>query len=142
MTTKAASISGAKVALLWNGAVLVILRDEVPGLPYAGHWDLPGGGREGTESAEACVMREIFEELGLLIAAERFIWRSVHASVVMPGTLGVFFVAEITALEIAGVVFGDEGQTWRMMPVVEFLAHEKAVPFLQERLAQALAVLG
>ncbi len=141
MTTEGAEVSGAKVALLRDGAVLAILRDDLPGLPYAGHWDLPGGGREGVESAEACVVREVFEELGLRIGVERLVWRSVHASVVMPGTVGVFFVAEITALEISSVVFGDEGQGWQMMPVVEFLAHKKAVPFLQERLSLALAAL-
>ena len=142
MTIEAVPVSGAKVALLRDGAVLVILRDDLPGLPYAGHWDLPGGGREGTESAEACVVREVFEELGLRVAAERFIWRSVHPSLLVPGAMSAFFVAELTALEIAGVVFGDEGQGWRMMQVAEFLAHEKAVPFLQERLAQALAGLA
>ncbi len=141
MTTEGAEVSGAKVALLRDGAVLAILRDDLPGLPYAGHWDLPGGGREGVESAEACVVREVFEELGLRIGVERLVWRSVHVSVVMPGTVGLFFVAEITALEISSVVFGDEGQGWQMMPVVEFLAHKKAVPFLQERLSLALAAL-
>ena len=35
-----------------------------------GFWDLPGGGAEEGESAEQCVIREVYEETGL--AVERF----------------------------------------------------------------------
>ena len=34
---------GAKAALFCEGRVLTCLRDDRPGLPWAGHWDLPGG---------------------------------------------------------------------------------------------------
>ena len=51
--------AGAKVALICGGDVLTYLRDDRPELPFPGCWDLPGGGREGEESAEACVLREL-----------------------------------------------------------------------------------
>ena len=35
-----------------------------------GFWDLPGGGAEERESAEQCVIREVYEETGLVV--ERF----------------------------------------------------------------------
>ena len=35
-----------------------------------GFWDLPGGGAEVGESAEQCVIREVYEETGLIV--ERF----------------------------------------------------------------------
>ena len=35
-----------------------------------GFWDLPGGGAEEGESAEQCVIREVYEETGLVV--ERF----------------------------------------------------------------------
>lgn len=126
--------TGAKVALLHGAEVLVILRDDLPGLPWAGYWDLPGGGREGDETPEDCVLREVAEEIGLRIAPERLIWRSDHPSTTQPGAEGVFFAAAITAEEIAAVRFGDEGQGWRMMALAEFLSHDKAVPFLKDRL--------
>lgn len=126
--------TGAKVALIHRTEVLVILRDDLPGLPWAGYWDLPGGGREGDESAEACVLREVAEEIGLRIAPERLIWRSDHASTTRAGAVGVFFAAGITGAELAAVRFGDEGQGWRMMALTEFLNHDRAVPFLQDRL--------
>jgi 8-oxo-dGTP pyrophosphatase MutT (NUDIX family) len=32
-----------------------------------GFWDLPGGGAEEGESAEQCVIREVYEETGLVV---------------------------------------------------------------------------
>lgn len=53
----------AGVLLLRNDdALLMQLRDEKPGLPYAGYWSIPSGHREPGESAEDCARREFFEE--------------------------------------------------------------------------------
>ena len=41
--------SGAKLALFLGADLLVIRRDMRPDIPFPGHWDLPGGGREGEE---------------------------------------------------------------------------------------------
>ncbi|MBI1220726.1 MAG: NUDIX domain-containing protein [Rhodobacteraceae bacterium] len=134
--------TGAKVALIHRAEVLVILRDDLPGLPWAGYWDLPGGGREGDETPETCVLREVEEEIGLRLAPGRLIWRSDHPSTTRPGAVGVFFAADLSPEDIAAVRFGNEGQGWRMMPLAEFLAHPKAVPFLQDRLRGYLSRSG
>lgn len=133
---------GAKVGLICDGAVLTILRDDIPEIPFPGFWDLPGGGREPGESPEDCALREVEEEVGLRIAPGRLVWRSEHPSQHMPGGVTVFYLAEIAAEEVAAVRFGDEGQGWRMMAVETFLGHPQAVPFLQDRLRGALAGVG
>jgi len=61
------SFSGAKLALFLGVDLLVILRDDRPDIPYPGHWDFPGGGREGQETPEACALRETREEVGLVL---------------------------------------------------------------------------
>ena len=39
--------SGAKIVLKCEDRLLTYLRDDKPGIPFPGIWDLPGGGREG-----------------------------------------------------------------------------------------------
>jgi len=59
-------------AILHNaqGEVLLQLRDERPGLEFAGHWTLPGGHVEAGESPEAAIRRELMEEMFLDIPLE------------------------------------------------------------------------
>jgi 8-oxo-dGTP diphosphatase len=129
-----ADFGGCKAAFLHGDRVLCLLRDDLPGLPFAGHWDLPGGGREGDETPEECVLRELFEEFGLQFGAERLVWTREFRWWHKPEVRVWFFGGWITETEIAAVRFGDEGQYWEMMPVAAFMAHERAVPDLQRRL--------
>jgi 8-oxo-dGTP pyrophosphatase MutT (NUDIX family) len=47
-----------------DGAALLQLRDEKPGLRHAGKWVPPGGHAEDAEDIEQCAKREFFEETG------------------------------------------------------------------------------
>ena len=124
--------TGAKAALFCGGAVLVYLRDEKPDLRWAGLWDLPGGGREG-ESPEDCLLRELEEEFGLRLTADRLVWRGVFPSMVEEGRESVFFGGWLSVDEVAQVRFGDEGQRWELMGVEAFLGHPLGVPEMQRR---------
>ena len=103
---------------------------------------MPGGGREGDETAEACLLREVKEEFGLRLGPERLLWRRVFPSFSVEGRLSVFFAGRITAAEVAAIRFGDEGQRWEMMPVADFMAHGLAIPEMQRRTGIALDGLG
>lgn len=129
---------GAKAALLCGDALLTYLRDDKPRLPWPAMWDLPGGGREGDETPEACLLRELHEEFGLMLPPERLIWRKTWPSMMDTSRASVFFAGRITPDEIAAIRFGDEGQYWRMMPVADYLAHPQAIPELQRRVTVAL----
>lgn len=133
---------GAKAALVCHGRILTYLRDDFDGLPWRNLWDLPGGGREGVETPEACLLREVHEEFGLVLPPDRLIWRRVWPSMMDHARLSVFFAGQITRAEVAAIRFGDEGQRWEMMPVAVLLAHAQAVPEMQRRAAVALAELG
>lgn len=133
---------GAKAALVRDGHILTYLRDDKPGLPWAGWWDLPGGGREGSESAETCLLREVNEEFGLCLPPDRLIWRRVFPSMEDSSQNSVFFVANLSAAEITAIRFGDEGQYWEMTSIAAFLRHAKAIPEMQRRVDIALAELG
>jgi 8-oxo-dGTP diphosphatase len=57
----------ACVLLDGDGRILIAKRPE--GRPLAGFWEFPGGKVEFGESPEHALMRELFEELGIEIAA-------------------------------------------------------------------------
>ena len=48
-----------------EGQILLFLRDNIPELPYPNMWDVPGGHVEADESPEACIVREMKEEMDL-----------------------------------------------------------------------------
>lgn len=135
------AFAGAKIALVAGGRVLTHLRDDFPDLPFPGFWDFPGGGREGDETPEDCALRELHEEYGLILPEHRLIWRRDYRAHHAPDMQVAFFGGRITPAEIAAIVFGDEGQRWEMMEIATFLAHDRAVPYLQTRLRDFLAAI-
>lgn len=133
---------GAKAVLLCGDRVLVYLRDDIAGLPWAGMWDLPGGGREGHESPAECVLREIAEEFGLALPADRLIYRLELPSMTDPAKNAWLFGGWIDEAEITAIRFGTEGQRWEMMPVTAFMAHEGAVPEMRRRVGMVWNALA
>lgn len=59
------------VILGGDGRILISRRKDDDS--FGGYWEFPGGGREAEETLEACAVREVFEELGVTVAAERLL---------------------------------------------------------------------
>jgi 8-oxo-dGTP diphosphatase len=133
------AFSGAKIVLVCGDRLVAYRRDIKPTIPWPGLWDLPGGGREGGETPEACALREAREEFGITVAPERIHWRHRYPGALAAETHSYFLAAEITTAEVASIRFGEEGQYWRMMACADFLAHPQAITHLQARLADYLA---
>jgi 8-oxo-dGTP diphosphatase len=129
---------GAKIALLCGDRLIAYRRDHTPGIPNPGLWDLPGGGREGDETPEACALREVEEEFDLRLDPASIHWRRRYPSIDHPGHQGWFLAAFITAADVDAVRFGLEGERWELMPIADFLVREDAVPALRDRLADYL----
>lgn len=142
--------TGAKAGLFCGTRLLCYLRDDRPGLPWRGRWDLPGGGREGDESPESCLLRELHEEFGLQLGPERLELALALPAMAeagpgakpapdQPAAIGWFFAGRLTASELAAVRFGDEGQYWQAMELADYLRHPLAIPPLQDRLRQVMS---
>ena len=60
------------------GRVLVAQRADTRG-PLAGKWEFPGGKLEPGETPQACLARELREELGIDVAVGALFGESIHA---------------------------------------------------------------
>lgn len=128
---------GAKLALFIGGHMAVIMRDDKPGLPWAGCLDLPGGGREGLESPEVCALRETREELGLIIPQSELLWKREY--VASSGEPVWFFGAMLHADRARDVRFGQEGQYWTLMSPQDYMSHPRAIPHFATRVGDFMA---
>jgi len=126
---------GAKVALFVGDRLLITLRDDDPEIPYPGLWDFPGGGREAGETPEQTVLREVREEVGLVLPPAALIWKRFYPAQYLGGTAQVcFFVGRVPADMGRDVVFGDEGQGWAFVSLKGFLGLRDVVPSYAGRL--------
>ncbi len=127
---------GAKLAIISNGHVLTMLRDDKDSIPYPDMWDFAGGGRDGNETPQDCALRELFEEFGLRLSVDDLVFCAKRDGV-LPEQLTIwFFGAKWDGLTAEHIKFGDEGQRWKFMPVATYLSHAKAIPHLQDGLRQ------
>jgi 8-oxo-dGTP diphosphatase len=133
---------GAKGAVLLGDNLLTTLRDDFAGLPWAGHWDFVGGGREGDETPRETLVREAREEVGLDLGEAQWLWESMFPAMIDPTRTSWFFVLRLPPWEARRIVMADEGQGWMLIPPERFLSMPKAVPSLQDRLKVWLDGLG
>lgn len=109
------------------------MRDCKENIPWPNMWELPGGGREGDESPFECAQREVFEEIGVRLTKDCLLWGKVYPSMLFEGKESVFLVGKLAQEQFDKIVFGDEGQGYKLMRIEEFLGSDKVVPQLQDR---------
>lgn len=112
---------GSKIALFRQQQILLYRRDDKPGISFPGLWDLPGGGREGDETPDECVFREVFEEFGICIPANRIYWSRSYLAASPNGLPQCFFVGWLASADDEAIRFGNEGKEWSLMDVATYL---------------------
>jgi 8-oxo-dGTP diphosphatase len=136
------SFHGVKIALFYQGKLIVYLRDDKPGLRWANMWDLPGGGREGDETAFECAKREVEEEFAISLSEDQVSWVKEYPAMHDPHQRAFFMVAEVSTDQFKAIVFGDEGQRWQLMDVNEYLGKDDTISYTKGRLNDYLAANG
>lgn len=129
---------GAKLALFVGNRLVTILRDDKPDIPWPAHWDLPGGGREGSETGAQCALRETHEEIGLIVPDTALTWGRLYER---KGLNFWFFAAQVPATAATYLQLGTEGQCYELIEPRDYLMRDKAIPQFQERLSHCLADL-
>ena len=130
--------TGCKIALICDGQILTILRDDKPTIPWPNLWELPGGGREENETPFECVAREVYEELNIQLSKDDIIWSRLYPSMLDGNKKSVFLVGKLTQEQFESIIFGDEGQSYKLVSIEEFLTSDRVVPQLQGRLRDYL----
>ena len=130
--------TGCKIALICARQILTILRDDKDNIPWPNMWELPGGGREGDESPFECVAREVYEELNIQLSKDDVIWSGIYPSMLDENKKSVFLVGKLTQEQFESIIFGDEGQGYKLVSFEEFLTSDRVVPQLQERVRDYL----
>ena len=128
--------TGCKITLIYRDKILTILRDDKETIPYPNMWDLPGGGREGNEPPFECVAREVYEELSIQLSKADVIWFQIYPSMLDGNKKSVFLVGRFTQEQFESIIFGDEGQGYKLVSFEEFLTSDRVVPQLQERVRE------
>lgn len=98
--------AGAKAIVVYRDRILLVLRDNIPTIPYPNMWNAPGGGIEDGESPADALMRELQEEICLtpscIIDTGTTTYRDqsiVHR-----------FLVPVTDEEFPHIQLGNEGQ--------------------------------
>lgn len=115
-----------------DGKVLIARRGGTG--PFAGRWEFPGGKVEAGETDEACLARELKEELGIEAAVGAFLCESLHDYGHLAVALQAYRVSSyrgiIVAREHAEVRWVRPGELQRYdfpeadLPVIRMLAGE------------------
>ncbi len=117
--------------LIWkNGRVLIAQRPK--GSHLEGLWEFPGGKQEEGEDLEACLEREIEEELGLKVRVDKTLLTIDHEYDEKVISLHVFsctpLAGEARALRAQQIIWVDPGELREFsfpppdMKIIEFLA--------------------
>lgn len=80
-------------ALIRRGGRILITKRPA-GSHLSGSWEFPGGKREDGETLEECLEREIREELGVTVRAERLLRRVDHEYEAFSISLHLFLCSE------------------------------------------------
>jgi len=99
------SIKIVSAVVVANGKILLLQRDDNPGIRDPNCWQLPGGGVEDGEMPDEAIKRELQEEIGIIPSLLNFL--------ISPSAETHAYYARLTDEEVRSIKKGDEGKDLR-----------------------------
>lgn len=124
---------GCSIALYDGEAVLLVQRASPP---YAGLWSLPGGRVETGEDEERAIIREVWEELGLIIGPPHPVCTEFVGYGRQRFRLAVFAASIVHCVPVVS----NEILNWEWVPLAEIGTY-RTTPDLQRIVARCIAAL-
>lgn len=121
------TVLGASIAVLARSeqltySTIAIQRDDKPDVAYPGMWEFPGGTLDLGEDARTCALRELSEEVGVVLSPERIVWEAYYPSRLCPGSFNAFFAAELPMRPVLPLLHkGDEGRACQWVSTAQFV---------------------
>jgi len=95
----------AAIGVIYNSKNKILITKRRPHQVYAGYWELPGGKIEESEDPAQTIIRELHEELDIIIQKTQFLDTITYQYPEFCVILEVFKILEFT-----GEIYGKEGQ--------------------------------
>ena len=84
---------------------------------YSGYWEFPGGKVENNETFEQCVIREVYEEIGLLITNVRQFNTNHYINNDGTEVLVKFFIADRLQDCVGNIAISKENQKLELVKI-------------------------
>ncbi|HSW92189.1 MAG TPA: NUDIX domain-containing protein [Candidatus Saccharimonadales bacterium] len=132
---------GASIAVIaeykyGEHCIVAIQRDDIPGLAYAGWWELPGGTLELGETPEEGAVRECLEEVNVVVDPEDIHGNDEH--LIEDPVNTVLVVAVVSLEKVLQMRLGDEGQACKLFRLNDFLTDNSVIPEQRMRVQRYL----
>lgn len=97
--------------VIFGGKILLLQRDNTPGIRDPECWQLPGGGVEENETPDTAIGRELQEEISIVPKTIRFL--------ISPYPKTYVYYVPLTEDEVTNVKIGNEGKDLRFFSLEE-----------------------
>jgi 8-oxo-dGTP diphosphatase len=105
----------SKAIIKHEHKILLLLRDNKPGISSPNKWSLPGGKAENKETYEEALKRELLEEISVVPKKYNYIKEFVEEN----GRKTAAYVVDLDDTEVTKLKLGDEGQEIRFFRIEE-----------------------
>lgn len=119
--------------LVFIGDKIVTYRRDKDAPRHPDEIDIPGGGPEPGETPFETLRRESYEEFGLDIKKAHIVYYRKYPSTMTAGKYDYFAVCKLPENAAQKIRFGNEGVSYSLMEIRQFIKHKDGWPIFQKR---------